>query len=69
MELPAEVFGSRATGRVRVGGPEPVPAELADGRDGPPLEVDALREVEHAGRPAWEALVERRRRRQARERR
>ena len=33
------------------------PAELADGRDGPPLEVDGLREVEHAGRPAWEALV------------
>jgi hypothetical protein len=33
------------------------PAELADGRDGPSLEVDGLREVEHAGRPAWEALV------------
>ena len=39
------------------------PAELADGRDpdtgrpGPALEVDSVRQVEHAGRPAWEALV------------
>lgn len=36
------------------------PAELAEGRtqgSGSPLEVDGLREVEHAGRPAWEALV------------
>jgi len=40
------------------------PAELTDGRDpgtgrpaGPALEVESLREVEHAGRPAWEALV------------
>jgi len=40
------------------------PAELADGRDhetglpaGPPLVVDAVTEVEHAGRPAWEAVV------------
>jgi hypothetical protein len=40
------------------------PRELADGRDpdtgrpaGPALEVDSLREVEHAGRPAWEAMV------------
>ncbi len=40
------------------------PAELADGLDpdtgepgGDPLEVDSVREVEHAGRRAWEALV------------
>ncbi|MGY1830003.1 hypothetical protein ACI8AA_06170 [Geodermatophilus sp. SYSU D01180] len=40
------------------------PRELADGLDpdtgapaGPALTVDGLREVEHAGRPAWEALV------------
>jgi hypothetical protein len=41
------------------------PRELADGLDpgtreparGAALEVDGLREVEHAGRPAWEALV------------
>ena len=43
---------------------ELVPAELADGRDpdtrepgGVPLEIDAVREVEHAGRPVWEAMV------------
>ncbi|WP_110005526.1 hypothetical protein [Geodermatophilus normandii] len=36
------------------------PLELADGLDdelGPPLVVEAVREVEHAGRAAWEALV------------
>jgi hypothetical protein len=36
------------------------PLELADGLDdelGPPLLVEAVREVEHAGRAAWEALV------------
>ncbi|WP_346619857.1 hypothetical protein [Blastococcus montanus] len=42
------------------------PAELADGRDPETedvevlvtaLEVDSVAEVEHAGRPAWEALV------------
>ncbi len=39
------------------------PAELADGLEpdtggpGTPLAVDAVREVEHAGRAAWEALV------------
>ncbi|MGY1638957.1 hypothetical protein ACI78V_20120 [Geodermatophilus sp. SYSU D00742] len=40
------------------------PVELADGRDhetgtlaGPALEVEAVRVVEHGGRPAWEALV------------
>jgi hypothetical protein len=40
------------------------PVELADGLDhdsgeraGPALVVDALSEVEHAGRPAWEAVV------------
>lgn len=40
------------------------PAELADGRDpgtgapaGAPLRYRELREVEHAGRPAWEAVV------------
>jgi len=40
------------------------PAELADGRDhetglpaAGPLEYRSLSEVEHAGRPAWEALV------------
>jgi hypothetical protein len=40
------------------------PAELADGRDPesgepgePGLEVDDVTEVEHAGRPAWQALV------------
>ena len=41
------------------------PLELADGLDpdtrlpapGAALEVDAVREVEHAGRPAWEATV------------
>ncbi|SDC03155.1 hypothetical protein SAMN05660690_0266 [Geodermatophilus telluris] len=41
------------------------PLELADGLDpdtravvvGAALELDGLREVEHAGRPAWEALV------------
>jgi len=40
------------------------PVELADGRDkesgapdGPALAVDDLGEVEHAGRPAWEAVV------------
>jgi hypothetical protein len=41
------------------------PLELADGLDqetrlpvpGAALDVDGLREVEHAGRPAWEALV------------
>ncbi len=39
------------------------PVELADGRspDGdaclPGAEIDAVAEVEHAGRPAWEALV------------
>ncbi|WP_369253537.1 hypothetical protein [Geodermatophilus amargosae] len=36
------------------------PAELADGLDdgpGAPLVVEGVREVEHAGRAAWEALV------------
>ncbi|RBY89740.1 hypothetical protein [Blastococcus sp. TF02A-26] len=40
------------------------PVELADGQDrelggpaGPPLEIDGVREVEHGGRPAWEAVV------------
>jgi hypothetical protein len=39
------------------------PVELADGTDGetgavvPSLTVHAVREVEHAGRPAWEAVV------------
>jgi hypothetical protein len=40
------------------------PVELADGCDpdtgapaGPALEVDAVTEVDHAGRPAWEARV------------
>src|SRR5690606_27668346 len=39
------------------------PAELADGADpetrapAPPLAVEALTEVEHAGRRAWEAVV------------
>jgi hypothetical protein len=40
------------------------PVELADGRDfesgetvGPALLVDVVAEVEHAGRPAWEAVV------------
>ncbi|MGY1672244.1 hypothetical protein [Geodermatophilus sp. SYSU D00710] len=40
------------------------PRELGDGLDpetglpaGSPLEIGGLREVEHAGRPAWEALV------------
>lgn len=39
------------------------PLELADGRDGgggytgPPLVVGTVREVEHGGRPAWEADV------------
>ena len=40
------------------------PVELADGRDpdtlepsGPALEVDTVVEVDHGGRPAWEAVV------------
>ncbi|SHG90187.1 hypothetical protein [Geodermatophilus nigrescens] len=40
------------------------PVEFADGRDrdtgepaGPPLEIGPVREVEHGGRPAWEAVV------------
>ncbi|SFT40860.1 hypothetical protein SAMN05660657_00593 [Geodermatophilus amargosae] len=34
------------------------PAELADGLDdGAPLVIEGVREVEHAGRAAWEALV------------
>jgi hypothetical protein len=40
------------------------PVELADGRDpetgeraGPGLDVDTVTEVEHGGRPAWEAVV------------
>ncbi|MGY1740680.1 MULTISPECIES: hypothetical protein [unclassified Blastococcus] len=42
------------------------PVELADGQDrfgdgpgpaGPPLEIADVREVEHGGRPAWEAVV------------
>src|SRR3712207_3511818 len=40
------------------------PVELADGRvreeavrPGPPLTLDAVTEVEHGGRPAWEAVV------------
>ncbi len=42
------------------------PVEFADGQDragegagpvGPPLEIGAVREVAHGGRPAWEAVV------------
>jgi hypothetical protein len=35
------------------------PVELADGedREGPPVLFDDLRDIEHAGRPAWEAVV------------
>jgi hypothetical protein len=40
------------------------PVEFADGLDrdtgqpaGPPLEIGPVQEVEHAGRPAWEAVV------------
>ena len=33
------------------------PAEFADGEDGPPLVIDSLAEVDHHGRPAWEAVV------------
>ena len=40
------------------------PLEFADGRDrqaggpgGPPLETGEIREVDHGGRPAWEAVV------------
>ena len=43
------------------------PLELADGRErgpgeparepGPPVRIEALREVEHGARPAWEAVV------------
>ncbi|MGY1617484.1 hypothetical protein ACI797_12160 [Geodermatophilus sp. SYSU D00691] len=33
------------------------PVELADGQDGPPLTVEDVAEVDHHGRPAWEAVV------------
>jgi hypothetical protein len=34
------------------------PVELADGHDGGPgATIDALREVDHHGRPAWEAVL------------
>ncbi|MGY1604314.1 hypothetical protein [Geodermatophilus sp. SYSU D00815] len=33
------------------------PVELADGEDGPPLVVEGVAEVDHHGRPAWEAVV------------